>query len=126
MPPVNTPNTAWAVLGTITRHLLRWVVPVAMSLAVLQATILLCLVLLRVPFAALFTVATGILTRILGQRLKVRRLKHSMKAADLAAFSFSGQSIDCSFNQPYIIRYINSWSSKITAALSAGLVCLAA
>ena len=126
MPAVNTPNIAWAVLGAITRHLLRWVVPVAMSLALLQATTLLCLVLLRVPLAALFAVATGILTRILGQRLKVRRLRHSLRAADLAAFSFSGQSIDCSFNQPHIIRFINSWPSKLAAALSAGLVCLAA
>jgi hypothetical protein len=113
MPPINTPNAAWSTFGAIARHLL-------------QATTLLCLVLLRVPFAALLAVTAGILTRILGQRLKVRRLRHSLRAADLAAFSFSGQSIDCSFNQPQIIRYINSWSSKIAAALSAGLVCLAA
>ena len=126
MPPINTPNAAWSTFGAIARHLLRWVVPVAVLLAVLQATTLLCLVLLRVPFAALLAVTAGILTRILGQRLKVRRLRHSLRAADLAAFSFSGQSIDCSFNQPQIIRYINSWSSKIAAALSAGLVCLAA
>jgi hypothetical protein len=78
-----------------------------MVLALLQAAALLSLVLLRVPLAALFALATGTLARILGQRL-------------------SGQSIDCNFNHPRIVRYINSWFSKIAAALSAGLVCLAA
>jgi hypothetical protein len=130
MPPINTPIatpiTAWATLGAIARHLLRWVVPVAVLLAVLQAAALLSLVLLRVPLAALFAVAAGTLTRILGQKLKVKRLKDSLKAADLATFSFSGQSIDCNFSHPQIVRYINSWFSKFAAALSAGLVCLAA
>jgi hypothetical protein len=97
-----------------------------MVLALLQAAALLSLVLLRVPLAALFALATGTLARILGQRLKVKRLKDSLRAADLATFSFSGQSIDCNFNHPRIVRYINSWFSKIAAALSAGLVCLAA
>ena len=130
MPPINTPiatpMTAWATLGAIARHLLRWVVPLAMVLALLQAAALLSLVLLRVPLAALFALAAGTLTRILGQRLKVKRLKDSLRAADLATFSFSGQSIDCNFNHPQIIRYINSWFSKFASALSAGLVCLAA
>jgi hypothetical protein len=134
MPPINTPAAtptptpiaAWATLGAVARHLSRWVVPVAMVLALLQAAALLSLVLLRVPLAALFALATGTLARILGQRLKVKRLKDSLRAADLATFSFSGQSIDCNFNHPRIVRYINSWFSKIAAALSAGLVCLAA
>ena len=134
MPPINTPAAtptptpiaAWATLGAVARHLSRWVVPVAMVLALLQAAALLSLVLLQVPLAALFALATGTLARILGQRLKVRRLKDSLRAADLATFSFSGQSIDCNFNHPRIVRYINSWFSKIAAALSAGLVCLAA
>jgi hypothetical protein len=130
MPPINTPiatpMTAWATLGAIARHLLRWVVPLAVLLAVLQAAALLSLVLLRVPLAALFAVASGTLTRILGQKLKVKRLKDSLKAADLATFSFRGQSIDCNFNHPQVVRYINSWFSKFAAALSAGLVCLAA
>ena len=134
MPPINTPAAtptptpiaARATLGAVARHLSRWVVPVAMVLALLQAAALLSLVLLQVPLAALFALATGTLARILGQRLKVKRLKDSLRAADLATFSFSGQSIDCNFNHPRIVRYINSWFSKIAAALSAGLVCLAA
>src|SRR6202041_1965213 len=97
MPPINTPTatqtatpmTAWATLGAIARQLLRWVVPVAMVLALLQAAALLSLVLLQVPLAALFALATGTLARILGQRLKVKRLKDSLRAADLATFSFS-------------------------------------
>ena len=132
MPLLNRPIAVRSTLGAVARHLLRWTVPLAMLLAVLQAVALLCLVLLRAPLAALLAVAAGTLTRALGQRLNVKRLTHSRdssrnfsKTADLATFAFSGQSIDCSFNQPQIIRYINSWFWKIAAAFSAGFICFA-
>lgn len=119
-----------AAVGAIARHLLRWAVPLAMLLALLQTAALLCLVVLRAPLAALLALGAGTLTRILGQRLNVKRLidssRGSSRTADLATFAFNGQSIDCSFNYPQIVRYINSWFWKITAAFSAGAVCFVA
>jgi hypothetical protein len=84
------------------------------------------MVVLRSPAATLLALTVGILARCAGQFWNLRKVRISAKAAELAAFEFDGERVQCAFDNTAVLRCIRSWRLRAVAAIAACGACFAA
>jgi hypothetical protein len=113
------------ILGTGQGKLFRRLASMAIWLASLILVAFLSLVILHSPVSVLIALTAGISARCLGQYWNLKKIRNSAAAENLAAFEFDGAQVHCSFNEKAVLRYVQSWGVRISAAAAASAMCLA-
>ena len=97
----------------------------AVWLAFLILAAFFVLVILRFPASIVLAVTAGISARCLGQYRNLIRISNSADAVRLAAFKFDGERIHCSFDEAAVLRYVQAWRLRFSAAVVASSMCFA-
>jgi hypothetical protein len=106
-------------------ELLRRSAWMAISLAALMVGAFLLLVMLYSPTATFLSLIAGIAAQRLGQYWRLKQIRESTGAAQLASFEWDSERVHCSFDDSAVLRYIASWKLRFAASAAASGTCFA-
>jgi hypothetical protein len=78
---------------------------------------------LSLPVLAALAFAAGVIVRWLAYRVTLSRLRVTREITKFAAFDYDGARIQCSFNEPALLRAVDPWTGRWLSALLAWAIC---
>jgi hypothetical protein len=103
-------------------RLMSWL---ALAAAIAGIVLLTCVLLSALP-AVVIAITAGVLVGHVGQHWRLKTLRASSFPANLASFQFHGAAVQCLFDEAAVARYVHGWMGRVSAAIAAGGICMAA